>query len=243
MSSRERVESPLRPGAPADAVLEREPGRGRLHLRELSGWEEEYVERHQDDINTARLCNEVLARCVVEPRTSSDQARQRVRDLLVPERDRELVALRAASLGPSVAAQVPCPACGEFCEVDFSLDGLPLDFASPPREITAEVDGVGRVELRLPTAGDQEELLDLELDGEAERRTVLLARCLARYGDRTGGFDAEFARALPVRARSQLERALEAALPDFALEMAVECPNCGSAFKAPFDVASFFLSS
>jgi hypothetical protein len=242
MTSHERVESPLRRAASGSATASTAPP-ARLRLRELSGWEEEYVERHQADTNTARLCNEILARCVVEPGEPLDEAREAVRDLLVAERDRELVALRRLSLGPEVSAHVPCPSCGEVSEVDFSLDVLPLEFDAPPRQLTVEVGGVGTVVLRLPTAGDQEDLLDTGLDGDAERRSWLLGRCLVRYGDRTAAFDADFARALPVRARATLESAIEDALPDLTLEMAVECSHCGASFSAPFDVGAFFFSS
>jgi hypothetical protein len=233
---RERVESPLRPAVPDSRTpLPR--------LRELSGWEEEYVERHAAETNTARLCNEVLARCLVPPGAPLDEARETVRGLLVAERDHELVALRRLSLGPDVNAQVPCPECGEVSEAAFSLDELPLEFDPPPRQLTLQLEGVGPVVLRLPTAGDQEDLLDAGLEGDAERRSWLLGRCLVRYGDRRDGFDTDFARALPVRTRAKLESALEDALPDITLEMAVECSHCGASFAAPFDVGEFFFSS
>lgn len=244
---RERVESPLRRRTPDAEDPVTAPAAGtppsRLQLRELSGWEEEYVERHQAEPNTARVCNEVLARCLVGPGEDPAAARQAVRDLLVAERDRELVALRRLSLGPDVSARVPCPTCGEVSEADFSLDVLPLDFEAPPRELTVELPEVGDVVLRLPTAGDQEDLLDAGLESEAERRSWLLARCVERYGDQVAGFDLDFARALPVRTRTALESAIEKRLPDFELEMAVECSHCGAPIVAPFDVPIFFFSS
>jgi hypothetical protein len=217
--------------------------RERIDLRGLTGWDEEYVERHQAEPNTARLCNEVLARCLVPPGEDAADARRVVRGLLVAERDRELVALRRLSLGPEVSARVPCPACGETSEAEFSLDVLPLDFEPPPRRTRVDVEDVGEVLLRLPTAGDQEDLLDAGLGGEAEQRTWLLARCLERYGDRRDGFDMDFARGLPVQVRTELESAIEAALPDLDLEMAVDCSHCGERITAPFDVPVFFFSS
>ena len=239
---RERIDSPLR--ASAGSAAERAaPPPERLELRELSGWEEEYVERHQAEPNTARLCNEILARCLVAPGEDTADARRTVRDLLVAERDRELVALRRLSLGPDVGARVPCPACGEVSEADFSLDLLPLDFQQPPRRLSVELPDVGEVVLRLPTAGDQEDLLDAGLENEAERRSWLLARCLERYGERADGFDLDFARGLPVRTRTALEAAVEEALPELDLAMAVECSHCGAPIVAPFDVHVFFFSS
>src|SRR3954453_18421042 len=190
---RERVESPLRATAAAEDTPTVDSA-ARLRLRALSGWEEEYVERHQGDANTGRLCNEVLARCVVEPGEDPGAAREAVRSLLVAERDRELVELRRLSLGPDITAHVSCPACDEASEVAFSLDALPLEFDSPPRRLTVQMADAGEVLLRLPTAGDQEDLVDAALETEAERRSWLLARCLERYGGRRESFDVEFTR-------------------------------------------------
>lgn len=245
MPMRERVDSPLRSSVPEAAEPDRPaaPQPARLPLRGLTGWEEEYVERHQAAPNTARLCNEVLARCLVPPGEDAAGARETVRGLLVAERDRELVALRRLSLGPDVTAQVTCPACGETSEAEFSLDALPLDFEPPPRQLTVELPEVGEVVLRLPTAGDQEDLLDAELEGEAEQRSWLLARCLERYGGRSEGFDLDFVRGLPVATRTALQAAIEERLPELDLQMAVECSHCGAPILAPFDVAVFFFSS
>ncbi|MDX6718787.1 MAG: hypothetical protein QOJ63_1041 [Solirubrobacteraceae bacterium] len=244
MPTRQRIESPFGASGPVGAErAERAATSATLALRALTGFEEEHVERHASEPNTARLCNEIIARCLVAPGEDPGAARTTVRELLVAERDRELVALRRLSLGPHVTALVACPRCGEECEASFSLDVLPLHFDVPERQVLVDVEGVGDVVLRLPTAGDQEDLFDAGLDGEAERRSWLLARCLERYGDQSGGFDLRFAHALPVAVRGALEAALEERLPDLDLQMAVECSRCGAAISAPFDVPVFFFSS
>jgi len=165
------------------------------------------------------------------------------RALLVAERDRELVALRRLSLGPDVSAQVTCPECGEQSAAEFSLDALPLELELSEGPVRVDVETAGEVLLRLPTAGDQEDLADAGLDGDAERRSWLLARCLERYGDRGDGLDLDFARSLPVAVRAALEHAIERALPDLDLQMAVECSGCKAPIVAPFDVPVFFFSS
>src|SRR5918992_367733 len=173
MAARERVPGPPRPetgGRPAG------PAAGILPLRELTGWEEEYLSRHQYDANTARTCNEVLARCCVPPGTEpGEQVRARVRDLLVAERDLELVRLRRMSLGAEVEARVECSTCGEANEAGFSLDDLDLGRGFPAVRTGLPVDD-DELTVSLPTAGDQEVLFDADIDGPAERRTWLLAR-------------------------------------------------------------------
>src|SRR3954454_5171907 len=177
MGAREPSPSPLRPETRRKAFG---PQSELLPLRELSGWEEEYLTRHQDDANTARTCNEVLARCCVPPGTEpGGEERRQVRDLLVAERDLELVRLRRMSLGPDVEARVECPVCGQPNDAGFSLDDLDLDPASPAERTGLSV-ADDELTLSLPTAGDQEELLDADLDGPAERPTWVLAGPLLR---------------------------------------------------------------
>jgi hypothetical protein len=245
MPARERVESPQRNAAgPARA----QPPSDRrtaapeiaLPLRELTGWEEEYLERHQHEANTARVCNEVLARCCLPPgQDPGDAVRGRVRGLLVAERDRELVRLRRMSLGPEVEAQVECPTCGGASQASFSLDALELDFAVPARRERIDLGDPDAVELTLPTAGDQEDLLDAGIDSRAERRTWLLARCVRDLHG--AALDLDAARTLPIRRRAALERAIEERVPALDLQMSLECVHCPAAFTAPFDVASFFF--
>ena len=236
MADHTRVPSRPRPETSMNAAG---PTAGILPLRELTGWEEEYLARHQYDANTARTCNEVLARCCVPPGTEPDeQVRGRVRGLLVAERDLELVRLRRMSLGPEVQARLECPTCGEANDASFSLDDLDLGPGLPPERTGLLVDD-DELTLSLPVAGDQEELLEANLDGPAERRTWLLARSLRRPDGSSLGLDA--ARELPLRRRAALERAIDDQLPTVDLDMAATCAHCGEDFTAPFDVGSFFF--
>lgn len=214
-----------------------------LPVRGLTGFEEEFIEAHAAEANTATLCNEVLARCLVPPGQDPGEARQRVRGLIVAERDRALVELRKRSLGPTVQSVASCPSCSKVNEVKFSLDDLPLDFVAPTGNLILTLDDGTPVELRLPTAGDQEELLDAGLTSAAERRTWLLATTLVRYGEARGPFDLNAARGLPLAARRQMEAAVDAALPDLDFRMSTACAFCGAEFAAPFDIPAFFLGS
>ena len=215
-----------------------------LPLRALTGYDEELIARRQAERNMARLCNEVLARCLVAPGAEpSDEDLARVRRLLVAERDRALVQLRRLSLGPEVKAELACSQCGAPNELDFSLDALDLGFRVPRSPILCELGGGSSAELALPTAGDQEELVDAALDTAAERRTWLLGRLLRRHGSRTEALDLDFARGLALAERLTLEQALVAALPDFDLQMSVSCSVCQASMLLPFDVQVFFCTS
>lgn len=241
-SSPERIDNPFAARRTQDA----KPGRARpvapLALRSMTGFEEEVVERLADDPNTARLCNEIVARCLVPPGADHQSALARVRAMTVSERDFALVTVRRLSLGDMVEAEVPCPACRAKNDVRFALSELPLD-AVAQRDLDVELPDGTAARLRLPTAGDQEALLDEPLETAAERRTWLIARTLLRLDGHEAPFDAQIAHALPTATRRALEAALEAALPAADLSMRVTCAVCGHAFTEPFDVAGFFLPS
>jgi hypothetical protein len=208
----------------------------RLPLRPMSGYEEEFVETRRDDRNTARVCNEVLARCLVEPGRDAAGALRRVRALPLAERDRMLVELRRMSLGDEIHSQAICPRCSGVNQTMFSLADLPLDFEPLPERVQTD-----RAVLRLPTAGDQEALLEEPAAPAAICRTRLLARLLLRFDGRDAPFEEAFVHALSSGARRDLEAAIDRTLPDLSLAMNVACAHCGSGFTAPFEVAAFFL--
>jgi hypothetical protein len=212
-----------------------------LPLRPMTGYEEEVAERQASDANTARLCNEILARCLAPPGADSSAALAQVRAMLVPERDAALVQLRRISLGDAVRTELRCPRCCAVSEAEFSLAELPLPPLPGRRPVDLTLPGGARASLRLPTAGDQEELLEARLETASERKTFLLARALLHLGEREGPFDFAVVRALPVPARNAMEAALEAALPDLDLSMAARCAECSHGFQQPLDVADFFL--
>lgn len=229
------------PGGGARAAVAGERPSVERELRPMTGYEEELVEERRGDPNTAALCNELIARCLAPPGGDAIANRARVRSMLVAERDAALVRLRRISLGDSVSSRIRCPACGHWNDVDFNLGDLPVAVHEAPERIDVAAPGGVQATLRLPTAGDQEDLLASGLEGESLRRTFLLARTLVRLGDREGPFDIEAARALPLGVRNALEAALERAVPDLDLSMAAQCAGCGHGWSAPFDVPSFFL--
>jgi hypothetical protein len=230
----ERIESPFRaqPRPPAP-----------LAFRAMTGYEEEVVESRMVAPNTAALCNEFVARCASAPGGDFEPALARVRGLPVARRDEALIQIRRLSLGDVVHMTVDCDACGKPSDVDFRLSELPIQIADATPRITLDIDDATRAVVRLPTAGDQEELFAANLAGESERRSWLLGRLVESLGEQVGPLGVEAARALPVHVRNTIEARLEEVIPDLDLGMAVTCAECGHEFRSAFDVASFFLSS
>ncbi|NVB37041.1 hypothetical protein G6O69_04310 [Pseudenhygromyxa sp. WMMC2535] len=212
-------------------------------LRAITGYEEELLEGRRFADNSAALCNELIARCLVPPGAEPGRARELVAGLSVAERDLALVALRRLSFGDRVETLVDCPRCGETSEIDFDLGELSLALADLPERLELRLADGRQASLRLPSAGDQAELIAARLDSPARRRSWLLARALVRLGDDEAPFDVEVIHALPSALRRQLEQALDEALPDFDLGVDVCCSACGHEFAAPFEIDGFFLLS
>lgn len=214
-----------------------------LSLREMTGFEEEFIEGHGQNSNTVRLVNEVLARCLVKPGEEPGIERETIKNLLVTDRDAALIRLRQNSIGDEISTETSCPKCGTGNAVNFRLSSLPIEFKRPPKQLRVDLPD-GRIALlRLPTAGDQEALFEANLNGESQYRSWLLARLLLKFGADEGPFDLAFTRSLPLSIRAALETRLNAAIPALDLTMGVTCYACNEAFTVPFDVPSFFFSN
>jgi hypothetical protein len=143
----------------------------------------------------------------------------------VGRRDGRLLDVHAATFGEGIAAVVVCPSCDEPLELDFRAEevraaegdsGTVLELAAGRRT----------VRFRLPTAGDLAAVARVPSLQDARRR--LAERCLvdrpARLSERTLAGMAEL---------------IAASDPQSDLRFDLECPDCGHAWQAVFDIAAF----
>lgn len=133
-----------------------------------------------------------------------------------------LLDLRAALLGPRVEVQVVCAACGAGAMLAFDTTALPREAMAVP---------ASPLPLHPLCAGD---LADLEATGlmGQEGLVFLLARAA-----RCTAADAEAA--LSGAGAEALSAALETLAGGLGIELTTDCPSCGAAVAAPFDVAAF----
>jgi hypothetical protein len=205
-------------------------------LRPISGLEEELVVGQRGG-NAAALCNELLARCMVPPGGDPGPARDVVGDLVVPQRDLALVALRRRSLGDRIKVELTCGACESAHEVGIDLDRVQAGDQCP-RAVEVAADG-RHVTVRLPTARDQERVLaEAGADLGARRR-----RLVADAVESVDGAPAipEALATLGEEVWRTVEAAVEAALPDVDLELTATCPSCAASIEAPVLLADLVL--
>jgi hypothetical protein len=156
--------------------------------------------------------------------------------LTAGERDRALLDLREHLFGTTVDAVLSCEGCGETLELAATIDELRTDGAGGHDGTRTLSQGGYELRLRQPTALDLAEIADGTLE---EASADLLERCVleASVGDR-----AVEARELPDHIVAAVDATLASADPQADLELAVECPSCGSASTTRFDIASFLWS-
>jgi hypothetical protein len=165
-----------------------------------------------------------------EPRAG----RAELASLSVAERDRRLLRLRAATLGPLLSAFTACPRCGE--RLEFSMDtadlAAPGDDAGGPWE--AEGGGV-RLRFRLP---DSRDLAAAARAGHVEgARRLLAARCVVGAWSDAGAVEPDD---LPEEALHAMADAMATVAPEAEVSLSVACAACGEAWECLLDVAAFF---
>jgi hypothetical protein len=207
---------------PGGLVLEDGRRLTRAKLRALAGTEEEWLAEAQGTPSAAKVTC-VLSSCLVALDGESVDA-ERVRRLLVGDRDYLMLQLRRITLGDEVAAVMSCQACGAPMDIAFRASEVAVE----SRPQTAMWYSVNGVRFRLPTGADQEAVLGLDA---AAAEKVLLQRCISGE-DRVEFSDAE---------RESVIAEMERLAPRADLDLDLTCPECGCQFVAPFDTTAFFF--
>jgi uncharacterized protein (UPF0212 family) len=149
----------------------------------------------------------------------------------VGRRDGRLLTLREWTFGPSLVSLAACPACGERLETAFEVADIRVPEAGDGAE-TLSLSAAGcELTFRLPNSLDLAALRAGE-DLEAARRR-LLGRCLL-------GEQAAAVEELPAEALQAVADRMAQADPQGDVQLALQCPACGHAWRAAFDIVSYF---
>jgi hypothetical protein len=140
------------------------------------------------------------------------------------QRNAALLRLRESMFGDALGSCVDCPQCGERLEFGLSTSAL----RSQPAGATAHVE-VSGLRFRLPTTRD---LAQIAGEGDAETAAQRLALSLVEANQAA---DKDTVVSLIPR----LAAALEQADPRIDCALDLNCPACGQAWTASFDIAGF----
>lgn len=143
------------------------------------------------------------------------------------DRNRELLATRAALFGRDWLLRSDCPVCAAECE--FPIDALDLaeSLNGAPVDGSGAVDWNGKaIVVRAPTVDDLRNITGRDDIAAAAR--ALLARCIPSDMDAGQLSDEDL---------NLLERRIESLDPAAVVTFVLACPACGHEWISPLDVA------
>lgn len=140
--------------------------------------------------------------------------------LSLAERDRLLLALRAATFGDAMACVTTCPSCGEMLEFDVSVAEAVSAVTTPGLE-TVDLDGTS-LTIRPLDSRD----LAAAPAGPTAAAFLRGRACPASV-------------ALPVEAQAAIEARIEAREAKAELSFALSCAACGATWQEVLDVADY----
>jgi len=154
----------------------------------------------------------------------------------VGRRDGRLLSLREWTFGPRLVSLAVCPACGERLETAFDVADIRVEETGEGTEpLSLAADGC-ELTFRLPNSLDLA-ALGREEDVDGARRR-LLGRCLLSARNPEG--KTITVQDLPPAALQAVAESMAAADPQGDIQLALQCPACGHAWPAAFDIVSFF---
>ncbi len=211
-------------------------------LRPVTGADEAFLAEAAAQLMPAEWATEVLARCITRLGPYGPPTAAHLRALTVGDREALLLQLRRATLGDRMDCTVDCPdkPCGQRMDLALEVGDLllpPYPDPQPAYEEAFREDGATwRVEFRLPTGLDQEEVARSASTAEEGAR-MLLARCVD--GIRVSGRRRNGTGDLPPAVSQRISAAMAERDPQGELLLDLSCPACGRAFASMLDTAQY----
>jgi len=157
-------------------------------------------------------------------------------DLPLGEVDARLVALRAATLGPSWEGYGECPSCRERVEFPVPADEILARWEDKGarQDAVLQVNDMD-VEVRWPTSRDLAEVALAASVSEARR--ALLHRSIVRVTQGGAPLPLEH---LPAAVEQAIAERFDAMEENGEILLDLACPRCGHAWRLLFDPGAFF---
>ena len=224
-------------------------------IREMTGADEEYVNRADIKTNGAKVATALLSRCVLSVGTLTRKSVGNPKDwenifkeMLTGDRDTILLELRRESIGDTIEVTHTCPNpdCKAKLKTEVAIDELQINEFDGLREIPFELpkgyrDNKGNVHkrgiMRRPNGLDGELLTPLAKNNIAKAETTLLTR-ICKFED--GAYiDESVMASLSLKDRNYLQSLLNE--HQFGVDMTVDvmCDHCGEYFKGNLNQSNF----
>jgi len=235
----------------------KDPETGTIHreftLREMTGRDEEAINKADVKVNGSKVISTLLTRCVtrigsITPSSVGGSAEwsKVIRSIYVGDQDLMLMKLRKLSIGEEIEVSHVCPSCGAKLNTVLDIDELEVIDFKGVREIDfclpkgyKDKKGVVHKEgkMRIPTGLDREILTPLAKSNRAKAETTMLTR-LCQFND--GAYvDDDVMSGLAIRDREYLSKLLLENNFGIRLEVNITCDQCGDNFDGALNAVNF----
>jgi hypothetical protein len=211
----------------------------RAEVRELNGFDEEVLSKER---NAALAMLRVLKQAVVSLGDNEHPNQNDIDALLIGDRNALLVAIRAATWGPTVTfEEFHCPWCNFKFDVEIDLmNDIPTRALDSEDRVFDVVLRKGVARVALPTGVAQRAVLSAEGKTDAELNSILLENCVMEING-VPVHDARSVRALGVKDRSTILTEIQKRNPGPLLDEVKEaCPECTKEITFPLTVMGLF---
>lgn len=223
-------------------------------LREMTGEDEEYVNRSDIKSNGAKVSTALLSRCVTSIGSITKKSagpkkwEQIFKDILVGDRDIMLLQLRKDSIGEEIEVVHTCPnpECKAKLKTIINVDELEIVPFDGMREIPFDLpkgytDSKGVThktgKMRRPNGLDGEVLTPVAKNNMAKAESLLLSR-VCQFDD--GAYiDQSIMAKLSVKDRQYLQKLLNEHSFGVNMSIPVMCDRCGEEFNGTLNQTNF----
>lgn len=207
-------------------------------IRELNGYDEDYLNRLGINFPTPIKTTELLTRLVISGYSGSNEKisyanslkidKEKVRELTIGDRISLLLQIRRFVMGDKIGCEVTCPECKNLMSIDLKVSEIlqPLEH-DPKRKYHFEIDGIS-LELRPVNGKDQESLLELDSKSDLmQYEDYIIRRCLLSA-------DPSLPKSLSTDLVAKASMKLDELDPQAHLVLDITCPSCSNHFQIPF---------
>ncbi len=223
-------------------------------LREMTGEDEEYVNRSDIKSNGAKVSTALLSRCatsigsITKKSAGPKKWEQIFKDILVGDRDVMLLQLRKDSIGEEIEVVHTCPnpECKAKLKTIINVDELEIVPFDGMREIPFDLpkgytDSKGVThktgKMRRPNGLDGEVLTPVAKNNMAKAESLLLSR-VCQFDD--GAYiDQSIMAKLSVKDRQYLQKLLNEHSFGVNMSIPVMCDRCGEEFNGTLNQTNF----
>ena len=198
-----------------------------VNLRELVGYDEQYLQEMPDNILLNSRVNGLLERIAEFEGVSKEDTSNILLNLSIGDRVYLLLHTRQWLLGNIIQSTISCPNCKQNMSLEFSVNSLlNIEYPEPAEYYNLNASGFN-LQVRPITGSDQTQLLSLSTSNEEEKLLEYLVRSCILHSD------PPMPNLLPTSPIDEIGQKIGKIDPLSDITFAMSCPECKHDFSKP----------